>query len=63
MTLTRNVPWNGLINADGTMKAGPELKAAFQAAGLAAESWFGDWDRTPFTGDDREVIVVGRKAG
>ncbi|HEY3950760.1 3-mercaptopyruvate sulfurtransferase [Phenylobacterium sp.] len=30
----RNVPWNGLVKPDGTMKAGPELKAAFQAAGV-----------------------------
>jgi len=29
-----NVPWNGLINPDGTMKDGEALKAAFQAAGV-----------------------------
>jgi thiosulfate/3-mercaptopyruvate sulfurtransferase len=29
-----NVPWGGLINADGTMKAGEELRAAFLAAGV-----------------------------
>jgi thiosulfate/3-mercaptopyruvate sulfurtransferase len=29
-----NVPWNGLINPDGTMKDGDELRAAFQAAGV-----------------------------
>ena len=39
-----------------------ELARAIAAAGLAVESWFGDWDRAPFTGDAREIIVVGRKA-
>lgn len=39
-----------------------ELASAFQRAGLAAESWFGDWDRTPFAGDKREIIAVGRAA-
>jgi SAM-dependent methyltransferase len=39
-----------------------ELERAFGVAGLAAESWFGDWDRAPFTGDGREIIVVGRLA-
>ena len=29
-----NVPWNGLINPDGTMKAGVDLKAAFLGAGV-----------------------------
>jgi thiosulfate/3-mercaptopyruvate sulfurtransferase len=29
-----NVPWSGLINPDGTMKAGDELKAAFLGAGV-----------------------------
>lgn len=29
-----NVPWSGLINADGTMKTGDELRAAFRGAGL-----------------------------
>ncbi|MDB5461746.1 MAG: rhodanese family protein [Phenylobacterium sp.] len=29
-----NVPWNGLINADGTMKPAPDLRAAFEAAGV-----------------------------
>ncbi len=29
-----NVPWGGLIGADGTMKAGDALRAAFQAAGV-----------------------------
>jgi SAM-dependent methyltransferase len=38
------------------------LADAFAAAGLAAESWFGDWDRTPFDGAAREIIVVGREA-
>ena len=37
-----------------------ELSHAFQQAGLAAESWFGDWDRTAFAGAAREIIVVGR---
>ena len=32
-----NVPWSGLINPDGTMKAGDELRAAFQAAGVDLE--------------------------
>jgi SAM-dependent methyltransferase len=39
-----------------------ELEQAFSAAGLVAESWFGDWDRAPFAGDAREIIVVGRLA-
>jgi thiosulfate/3-mercaptopyruvate sulfurtransferase len=30
----RNVPWNGLINPDGTMKAAGELRAAFEAGGV-----------------------------
>jgi thiosulfate/3-mercaptopyruvate sulfurtransferase len=29
-----NVPWGGLINADGTMKSGAELRAAFAGAGV-----------------------------
>jgi thiosulfate/3-mercaptopyruvate sulfurtransferase len=29
-----NVPFGGLLNPDGTMKAGDELRAAFQAAGV-----------------------------
>lgn len=29
-----NVPWGGLLNPDGTMKAGAELKAAFESAGV-----------------------------
>ncbi|MDB5436068.1 MAG: rhodanese family protein [Phenylobacterium sp.] len=29
-----NVPWNGLINADGTMEPAPDLRAAFEAAGV-----------------------------
>jgi thiosulfate/3-mercaptopyruvate sulfurtransferase len=33
----RNVPWNALINADGTMRAGDELKAAFLAGGVDLE--------------------------
>lgn len=38
------------------------LGAALAAAGLAAESWFGDWNRSPFTDDAREIIVVGTVA-
>ena len=30
----RNVPWNGLINADGTMKSAGELRAAFEGVGV-----------------------------
>lgn len=29
-----NVPWGGLVNADGTLKGAAELKAAFEAAGV-----------------------------
>jgi thiosulfate/3-mercaptopyruvate sulfurtransferase len=29
-----NVPWAGLINADGTMKSGAELRTAFEGAGV-----------------------------
>jgi len=29
-----NVPWNALVNADGALKAEPELRAAFAAAGV-----------------------------
>lgn len=29
-----NVPWGGLMNADGTMKSDAELRAAFQSAGV-----------------------------
>jgi SAM-dependent methyltransferase len=39
-----------------------ELTRATAKAGLAVESWFGDWDRAPFAGDAREIIVVGRLA-
>ena len=30
----RNVPWNGLINADGAMKSADDIRAAFGAAGV-----------------------------
>jgi thiosulfate/3-mercaptopyruvate sulfurtransferase len=30
----RNVPWGGLLNSDGTLKAAPELKRAFEDAGV-----------------------------
>jgi SAM-dependent methyltransferase len=39
-----------------------DLARAITAAGLAVESWFGDWDRAPFAGGAREIIVVGRRA-
>nr|MEA2799211.1 thiosulfate/3-mercaptopyruvate sulfurtransferase [Phenylobacterium sp.] len=29
-----NVPWNGLINADGTMKSAAEIRTAFEGAGV-----------------------------
>ncbi|HEY2358093.1 MAG TPA: 3-mercaptopyruvate sulfurtransferase [Phenylobacterium sp.] len=29
-----NVPWGGLLNADGTMKPADEIRAAFQSAGV-----------------------------
>jgi thiosulfate/3-mercaptopyruvate sulfurtransferase len=29
-----NVPWSGLLNRDGTMKAAPEIRAAFEGAGV-----------------------------
>jgi len=41
----------------------PALAAAIAKAGLAVENWIGEWDRTPFTGDGREIIAVGKKAG
>jgi thiosulfate/3-mercaptopyruvate sulfurtransferase len=31
---SRNVPWQDLVNPDGTMKGLPELRAAFDAAGV-----------------------------
>jgi thiosulfate/3-mercaptopyruvate sulfurtransferase len=34
----RNVPWNSLINADGTMKAAADLKTAFEGAGVDLEA-------------------------
>ena len=37
-----------------------ELARALASAGLAVEHWFGDWNRAPFVGDAREIIVVGR---
>jgi SAM-dependent methyltransferase len=37
------------------------LADAITAAGLVVENWFGDWDRRPFAGNGREIIVVGRK--
>jgi thiosulfate/3-mercaptopyruvate sulfurtransferase len=30
----RNVPWNGLINPDGTMKSAGEIRAEFEGAGV-----------------------------
>jgi thiosulfate/3-mercaptopyruvate sulfurtransferase len=30
----RNVPWNGLINADGTMKSAGEIRTAFEGVGV-----------------------------
>jgi thiosulfate/3-mercaptopyruvate sulfurtransferase len=30
----RNVPWNGLINADGTMTSAGQIRAAFEGAGV-----------------------------
>jgi SAM-dependent methyltransferase len=39
-----------------------DLARAIAGAGLAVESWFGDWNRTPFGGDASEIIVVGRLA-
>jgi thiosulfate/3-mercaptopyruvate sulfurtransferase len=30
----RNLPWNGLVNADGTMKSAADIRAAFQDAGV-----------------------------
>ena len=32
-----NVPWNGLISPDGTLKTGDDLRAAFQGAGVDLE--------------------------
>jgi SAM-dependent methyltransferase len=39
-----------------------ELARAVAKAGLAVEHWFGDWNRAPFAGDAREIIVLGRLA-
>jgi len=39
-----------------------ELARAIAAAGLAIESWFGDWNRALFAADAREIIVVGTSA-
>ncbi len=52
------------LRADFRLRFTPqaELARALQTARLAAESWFGDWERTPFAGDAREIIVVGRQA-
>jgi thiosulfate/3-mercaptopyruvate sulfurtransferase len=30
----RNMPWNGLINADGTMKSAGEIRTAFEGVGV-----------------------------
>ena len=32
------------------------------AAGLAVEHCYGDWDRSTFTPDAREIIIVARNA-
>jgi thiosulfate/3-mercaptopyruvate sulfurtransferase len=29
-----NVPWNGVLNADGTMKSAGEIRGAFEAGGV-----------------------------
>jgi SAM-dependent methyltransferase len=52
------------LRADFRLRFTPQagLARAFHVAGLEAESWFGDWDRTPFAGDAREIIVIGRLA-
>ena len=39
-----------------------DVARAIVAANLAAESWFGDWNRTHFGKDAREIIVIGRLA-
>jgi len=39
-----------------------EIWEAMMAAGLAVEHCFGDWDRSLFTPEAREIIVVGRSA-
>ncbi|HVZ01250.1 MAG TPA: class I SAM-dependent methyltransferase [Dongiaceae bacterium] len=52
------------LRSDFRLRFSPqaELGRAIAAAGLAVESWFGDWDRTPFAGAMREIIAVGRLA-
>jgi SAM-dependent methyltransferase len=52
------------LRSDFRLRFSPQadLARAIAAAGLAVEDWFGAWDRTPFGGDAREIIVVGRKA-
>jgi thiosulfate/3-mercaptopyruvate sulfurtransferase len=51
-----SVPFGGLLNPDGTMKAGPELRAAFEAAGV-------DLDRPMITtcgsGVSAAVLALG----
>lgn len=39
-----------------------ELWDGMMAAGLAVEHCFGDWDRSPFKPDGREIIVVAQNA-
>jgi SAM-dependent methyltransferase len=36
------------------------LGAWLEAAGFGAVDWFGDWDRSPFRPDSREIIVVAQ---
>jgi ubiquinone/menaquinone biosynthesis C-methylase UbiE len=37
-----------------------ELAAHLAAAGLEAQDWYGDWDRSPVTVDSSEIIVIAR---
>lgn len=39
-----------------------EFEDMFQSAGLALETIYGDYDRSPFTGESPRMILVGHKA-
>ena len=38
------------------------VEASLRAAGFAAESIYGDWDRSPFTPSSPEMIFVAKRS-
>ena len=40
----------------------PTIEAALESAGLVVDQWLGDWLGTPYAGDSKEIIPLGRLA-